>query len=100
MAGHGVSRPSFSITIFCLRLPDGVALSVMATTLPDTLACTGHPSPLSGISPIFCPIVTVSPTCTIGLQGAPMCWDRGMDTVLGGVKTSIRQRLVFLYSST
>jgi hypothetical protein len=34
-------------------------------------------------SPIFCPVLTLSPTLTTGLAGAPVCWDRGMTTFLG-----------------
>ena len=53
-----------------------------ATTVPLTLECTGaliNPA----ASPIFCPTFTVSPTSTIGLAGAPRCWDMEITTVFG-----------------
>ena len=76
-----VSWKSFSITTArdCPKV--GCGLCSMATTVPETDACTGthKPSP----SPIFCPHNTWSPTLTSGVQGFPICCCIGITTCLG-----------------
>ena len=78
----GASLPSFSMTTLVTRLPMELSLGSMATTLPETEAWIGAETGRSE-SPIFWPRRTSSPTETIGVQGAPMCWDMGMTTCGG-----------------
>ena len=62
--------------------PSSSTLVPMAVTSPDTLACTGRlTKPFA--SPIFWPILTWSPTCTMGVAGAPMLMDMGISTLSG-----------------
>ena len=75
--------PSDSMTTAITSLPLVPCIrGSTATTVPLTLECTGaliNPA----ASPIFCPTFTVSPTSTIGLAGAPRCWDMEITTVFG-----------------
>lgn len=50
-------------------------------------------------SPTRCPTVTVSPTATQGLQGAPICIDIGITTRAGGGSFSIGFLLVAAFLS-
>ena len=65
---------------------------------PDTLAWMGAETNPPG-SPILCPIFTLSPTATIGLQGAPMCIDMGMTTSAGAASCSMAFSLVAAFMS-
>ena len=70
--------------------PSMCRLGSTAMTLPETEACTGADTGASFV-PMSCPIFTVSPTETMGLLGAPICWIIGSTTTLGGemVRTGV-----------
>jgi len=69
-----------------------------AFTVPEMLAWMGAETNPPG-SPILCPIFTLSPTATIGLQGAPMCIDMGMTTSAGAASCSMAFSLVAAFMS-
>ncbi|CCX42903.1 unknown [Clostridium sp. CAG:1024] len=75
-------RISLSIAMQSSGFPRSCCRSSTADTVPDTLACTGMPSPPTG-SAMICPSLTVSPFCTQGAEGAPMCIPTGITTCPG-----------------
>ena len=80
-----VNSPSFSMITACETSPEASLTSFTAVTFPETVACTGALTYWS-LSPMTCPIFTVSPTLTVGVQGAPICWRIGKVTVSGAGK--------------
>ncbi len=68
--------------------PDTVSLGSILVTFPDTeLTIFAEIKPLA--SPIICPIFTVSPTDTVGVAGAPICWLMGKTSSSFGIMTRI-----------
>jgi hypothetical protein len=67
-----VCSPSVVMTMASDLAPRALKICSMALTLPDTLEWIGAETAAS-LSPMSWPTLTVSPTFTTGLQGAPMC---------------------------
>ena len=76
------SRPSDSIIIALELSIIGLGLSSIAITLPEILEWR-----LAEINPFACaindPVLTLSPTLTMGSDGAPVCWDKSNIAFLG-----------------
>ena len=86
------------MTTLITGTPEKWSRGSTADTVPDTLAWTGAETK-AGASPTICPTVTLSPTATQGLQGAPMCRDMGITTRAGGGSSSIGFLLVAAFWS-
>ena len=75
--------------------PPGSISEGMAVTLPEMPLWIGADT-FCSLSPTTCPTATVSPTLTVGIQGAPICWDMGSRIFSGGGITTVSLSAVFL----
>ena len=79
-------------------MPEAPRICSIPFTVPDTDAWTGQPSLSGATSPMIWPTRTRSPSATVGVHGAPICWLMEMATLRGAPIFSVGKSFVSLYS--